>query len=191
KIQENIQRAKVERKFFSGIAPEYLEHNVALALQLHAEISGKNLLNEEQADAMLAQLVINYLRSVNTLKPDSVAAVDKVRALCKKIADNPLLELSLNDAAAKTGICRTGFTRAIKDITGMSFREFVNDCRLKHACKMLTEKDIPISDAAFASGFNNLGYFHRAFKNKFGKTPFVIKKIFRHNSFPQILNEYK
>jgi len=49
--------------------------------------------------------------------------------------------------------------------------EYVNEFRIVHATKLLSETDAPISEVCFDSGFNNFSHFNRNFKKITGKSP--------------------
>ena len=58
--------------------------------------------------------------------------------------------------------------------TGAGFTERLLDARLGYAHSMLTsarEARRKVSDIALSSGFNDLSYFHRSFRKRFGLTP--------------------
>jgi len=61
--------------------------------------------------------------------------------------------------------------RKLKSLTGLSPGEFIRNIRLKHACGMLTNTTDPISEIAYAVGFNNPKYFSSSFKSEFEMTP--------------------
>jgi len=67
--------------------------------------------------------------------------------------------------------------RYVQDLlhgTGQSFCERVMELRLQHAARLLAriaDRDRKISDVAFSSGFNDLSYFHRCYRRRFGTTP--------------------
>ena len=53
-----------------------------------------------------------------------------------------------------------------------SLIEFLNDCRLPHAAKLLAERpDLPIADVARESGFPSADTFSRNFRQKYALTP--------------------
>lgn len=58
-----------------------------------------------------------------------------------------------------------------KKQTGVSFLEYLNSKRLKHARMLLESSPENIMDIAIKSGFNNVTYFNRLFKSKYGMTP--------------------
>ena len=56
-------------------------------------------------------------------------------------------------------------------MTGFSSNDFIRNIRLKHACQMLKDKSITISEVAYATGFSDQRYFAKCFKNEFNMTP--------------------
>jgi YesN/AraC family two-component response regulator len=61
--------------------------------------------------------------------------------------------------------------RKLKALTDLSPGEFIRNVRLKHACEMLVNTNDPISEIAYALGFNNPKYFSSCFKAEFEVTP--------------------
>lgn len=68
--------------------------------------------------------------------------------------------------------------RKIKDITGMSVKEFIMDIRLKRAVQLIRESDYNISEISMMTGFINPKYFSVCFKRHFDMTPSEYKKKF-------------
>jgi AraC-like DNA-binding protein len=54
---------------------------------------------------------------------------------------------------------------------GASFTSRLNELRLRKAAELLTMTSRRISDIAFECGFNDLSYFNRSFRRRFGLTP--------------------
>ncbi|CAI8805168.1 MULTISPECIES: AraC family transcriptional regulator [Methylococcus] len=62
--------------------------------------------------------------------------------------------------------------------TGESFTEMVNRLRLERARRLLCDpkhRHLRIGEVAFTSGFNDLSYFNRLFRRRFGETPGTFK----------------
>ena len=59
---------------------------------------------------------------------------------------------------------------------GVGFIAYLNDFRLEIAAQMLLAADTNIMDIASACGFDNLSYFNRSFKKKYGVTPGRFRK---------------
>ena len=54
--------------------------------------------------------------------------------------------------------------------------EFIRNIKLKHACLMLKDKSISISEVAYAVGFSDPKYFTSCFKSEFNLTPSEYQK---------------
>ena len=57
--------------------------------------------------------------------------------------------------------------------------------------ELLANTDMLISEIALSCDFNNIGYFHRAFHNKYNYTPGRMRNILQQNRFPYLLKEYR
>ncbi|OAS19027.1 AraC family transcriptional regulator [Paenibacillus oryzisoli] len=86
-------------------------------------------------------------------------------------------ELRLEDAAKQAGLAPNYFSLVFHKMTGISFQIYLQGLRLQFAKSLLQASDIPITEICFASGFNTLTHFERAFKQKYGSSP----RTFRSN----------
>ncbi|KRF06527.1 hypothetical protein ASG89_18895 [Paenibacillus sp. Soil766] len=80
-------------------------------------------------------------------------------------------ELRLEDAAKQAGLAPNYFSLVFHKMTGISFQIYLQGLRLQFAKSLLQASDIPITEICFASGFNTLTHFERAFKQKYGSSP--------------------
>jgi signal transduction histidine kinase/CheY-like chemotaxis protein/AraC-like DNA-binding protein len=69
------------------------------------------------------------------------------------------------------GIGRNQLQRKIKSVTGYTPVEYIRLLRLENARKMLMRGEVTVSEAAFASGFNQVSYFSKAYKVHFNVSP--------------------
>ena len=58
----------------------------------------------------------------------------------------------------------------------MSPMEYVNGCRIRAACRMLHQTEMPISDIAVACGFRTGSYFTQVFQEAMGTAPKDYRK---------------
>lgn len=63
------------------------------------------------------------------------------------------------------------FNRLIKENTGKTYSEYVQEIRLAEAVNNLRQTSLPVEDIAHKVGYNNIGYFYKIFKENYGMTP--------------------
>ncbi|MDL2221599.1 helix-turn-helix domain-containing protein [Parabacteroides sp. OttesenSCG-928-N08] len=70
---------------------------------------------------------------------------------------------------------------AIKETLGFTFTEYMNELRLAHAKKLLTDihENDTIETIAFESGFKTRSTFHRQFREKYEISPDEYRKLIR------------
>lgn len=62
-------------------------------------------------------------------------------------------------------------SRIIKKLTGKTYTELIQAKRLSQAIFLLNNTRISVNDIGYAVGYDNLSYFYRIFKKKYGDTP--------------------
>ncbi len=80
-------------------------------------------------------------------------------------------QIPLGQALRLAGMSKATFARQFRRHAGRPFSAFVNQVRLDHACRALVGSGASVSEAAFASGFNSLSYFNRAFRSAYKCSP--------------------
>jgi AraC-like DNA-binding protein len=82
--------------------------------------------------------------------------------------------LSIDSLAVQVGIKRHNVSVAINRCTQKNFNTFVNEYRIKHIIRVLSDNDrrpLSVEGVAFASGFSEPRNFYRVFKKITGLTP--------------------
>lgn len=87
------------------------------------------------------------------------------------IFENFRQDISLNDVAAIANMNRQAFCRYFKSRTQKTFVEFLNEVRISHACRLLTESNQAVANLAYDCGFNSITNFNRIFKEIKGISP--------------------
>ena len=80
-------------------------------------------------------------------------------------------QISLDEMASAMGMGRVPFFHKLRSITTKTPAEVVRELRLKHACTLLINTDINMSELAIKVGVMTAENFSNIFKEKFGMTP--------------------
>lgn len=92
-----------------------------------------------------------------------------VEQVNKIIADNLTnTDFEIEMIAQGLGMSRTVFFKKVKTVMGMSPGDMVKEYKLNHAVELLKHSNLSITDVAYQSGFNDVGYFGKCFRKKFG-----------------------
>ncbi|MBO5221361.1 MAG: helix-turn-helix domain-containing protein [Clostridia bacterium] len=125
-----------------------------------------------------AETVASYVRMLYQQFP--IPASDRSGYLVQRMkeyaADNFLFDLPLSRLAELFHYNEKYLGRKFKEETGETFRQYVNLLRLRHARKMLHTTTSDVVEIALASGFDNVSYFNRLFKARYGITPTEYRK---------------
>ncbi|MEK6249926.1 MAG: AraC family transcriptional regulator [Planctomycetales bacterium] len=87
--------------------------------------------------------------------------------------------LRQTDLAQAAGLSSAAFSRNFRSATGTTLVDYINDLRIGHACRLLAETPMPITDICFDSGFANLSNFNRCFRRRRRMTPSQFRSQFR------------
>lgn len=84
--------------------------------------------------------------------------------------------IRLEEMAREVNMTVPAFCRYFKKISRKTFTQFTNEYRVVHACKLLAENQLTVSEVCMESGFNNFSHFNRLFKELTGKSPSAYRK---------------
>jgi AraC-like DNA-binding protein len=80
-------------------------------------------------------------------------------------------DMNVSLLCSELNVGKTSLTAKIKEVTGMTPREFIEDVRLKHAAEMLRDNVYRIAEISDNLAFSNPNYFSQRFKRKYGVSP--------------------
>jgi AraC-like DNA-binding protein len=106
---------------------------------------------------------------------------ERVDRVCRHLNDRVTEGVTLAEAARVAHLSIPAFSRAFRRTTGKTLVGYLHELRTGLACRALIESERPVSDIAFASGFNNLSNFNRRFRSLKGMSPRDYRRAFRPN----------
>ena len=127
-----------------------------LSILNELSVSDRRVLVSNQFDSQLV---------VRTSKSRRIATV------CNYIERNYAKTVNLSEVASLVSMSDSAFSHFFKKRTNISFKDYLTNVRISHACQLLTKTTHSVAEICFACGFNNLSNFIRIFKKKKGSTP--------------------
>ena len=100
-----------------------------------------------------------------------------MKLILKYIENNYMNKITIEDIAQEVGLSQSHFMKYFKNTMGTSFIEYLNEYRLTMASRLLLSSDSSVLAIAEEVGFENLSYFNRTFKKRFGQTPREYRKL--------------
>lgn len=107
---------------------------------------------------------------------------DRMGQVYEYVMHNFQGKVNLEEAAQLSNLSVSAFSRFFKSRVNKSFSDFLTEVRISHACKLLHETDLNISEISYECGFFTLSNFNKLFKDRIKKTPVEYRKEYL-NSF--------
>ncbi|MDR0896433.1 MAG: PocR ligand-binding domain-containing protein [Oscillospiraceae bacterium] len=96
---------------------------------------------------------------------------ETIRRAIAHIARHYAEPLTLETVAAEAGLSPAYFSTLFKQVSGVSFRAYLNQVRVEESKRLLSATDYPLVDIAMAMGFTDQSYYSKVFKKYTGLTP--------------------
>ena len=85
-------------------------------------------------------------------------------------------EISLKEFGEQFHLSEKYVSQYFKEHFHITFSKYVTYLRLEHAKQLLQNSDIPVTEVAMLSGYQNVSYFIRSFKKTYGVSPLKYRK---------------
>ena len=103
---------------------------------------------------------------------------DRMNNILQYMLNNFQKNIDLNKIASIANLSPNAFCRYFKLRTNKTYSSFLIEIRITHACKLLTETTLSVSDVCYQSGFNNFSNFNRPFKKITTLTPLKYRSSY-------------
>jgi AraC-like DNA-binding protein len=131
-------------------------------------------------NAHFMMLVVLLSRAYNLPSSDEKSDVINIAKSVSYMESNYASAISIAQLAALSNLSPRHFTRVFHDTYQTTPGNYILQLRLQHACRLLKNSSVSISEAALMSGFNDSNYFSRQFHRFFFMTP----RQYRSQSHP-------
>jgi len=96
--------------------------------------------------------------------------------VCRSIKLN-FNAISLDEAAQRLDLSSSYFSRIFKEITGMTWREYMLAVKIEKGKELLRDPLKSIKEIAYELGYNNPAHFSLMFKRRVGLSPTEYRKV--------------
>lgn len=117
------------------------------------------------------------LISENTILDQEQHKIEIMKKILSYVESHYTAKITLDDLAGCANMNSQYFCRFFKTIVGKTPIEYVNQYRIDKAAILLENTDAKIINVCFETGFNNVSYFIKKFKEYKGYVPSEFKEI--------------
>ena len=144
-----------------------------------------DLINYYEKDGNSFAALCKMFEIFSHIIPNRVLKTEQSNILNKSIEyieKNYMNDISVEDIAANFNISRCQLYRIFSSFVNMSPSNYIISYRINHAAELLRTTDLPISDIARLSGFNDSANFYQQFKKIYHRGPKEFRKFVKENS---------
>jgi AraC-like DNA-binding protein len=120
------------------------------------------------------ELLLEVLASANAHTVPAGEA--RLVALRRDMQAHPESAYAVEDLARQAGMAPTHFIARFRALAGLPPRQFLLDCRMKAARRLLQQTAAPVTEIALQLGFCTSQHFASLFKRHTGVTPLACRK---------------
>lgn len=143
---------------------------------LELEFFSKELGYRTRINHLIDELLITAVRHLskqNNLRRDFPQTFLKLEQTLRENLSHPW---SVEEMAGLVGLGTTAFTEKAKAFSGFSPLNYLINIRISEAIKLLSRKDLSLTDIALETGFYSSQHFSSTFKKLTGYTPREFRK---------------
>ncbi|MDN4526650.1 AraC family transcriptional regulator [Fictibacillus fluitans] len=141
------------------------------------EIRNPSLLSDSSIKLYIGLLMIELIKHSDKLKRNEVYSSRQFIMLeTMKYIDKNYRNASLYELAHQLNQSYHSLSKHIKNATNCTFKSLVQEKRLTIARQLLENTDLSIAEIVDRTGYDNVSYFYRIFRDKFGHTPKELRE---------------
>lgn len=143
--------------------------------QIQRELTERKPFFELQCCESIASLMIRIFRGeelTERKEAEEGSSISRYKNLLDEL-ENKYSYITFSDAAAFMGLSEPYFSKFFRKISGMTFSQYLNSVKLRHAIAMLQDRksDLSVTEISTLCGFDTIRHFNRVFKDITGMPP--------------------
>ena len=172
-----LQNRKIELVAFRGNTP--WQRAVIQKLRL-LTVAQQAPDNEFQTRSLLSEIWLQLLGELRdgeaANRPGVPRNQERLLTMMAFVQDHCDEKLTLEDIAAAASVSKRECLRCFQTGIHQSPMEYLTDCRIDIAKKLLRTTDLPVTQIGLQTGFCSGAYFSKIFRENCGMTPLAYRK---------------
>ena len=140
------------------------------------ELTNNNGRQTYMATAHLISIITKIGQTISSGSDDFYKNNGRIYRSLSHIHQNYNTPLLIETLAEIEHVTASHFRAVFKSCTGFSPKEYITNLRIRHACRLIAQEELSISQVAGAVGYRDPLYFSRLFKMRTGQMPTDYKK---------------
>ncbi|WP_017314916.1 helix-turn-helix domain-containing protein [Mastigocladopsis repens] len=162
---------------FATSDPLLQQIGLALKAELESDGMGSRVYIESLATTLCLHLLKHYSVSSTKIAIHSEGLSSlKLRQAIEYINQNLEKDLGLAEISTALGVSMYHFSRLFKQSTGYSPHQYVMNCRIERAKRLLAKTEEAIDEICQQVGFQSQSHFTNVFRKLIGTTPKAYRK---------------
>lgn len=144
----------------------------SLVERIITELYTPSIMSKATIKLLVGLLIVELVKNSHNIETYSVDNYEKMIIIqCLKYIDEFYQKGNLFEIANKLNQPHYKLSKLIKKHTKMTFKELLQEKKLSKAVELLKVTEYPIVEVIELVGYENLTYFYKIFKEKYGVTP--------------------
>lgn len=136
----------------------------------------KDMFAAPLANAQLASALVYSIQAQRYTMVSDVNQVVFEGSTLDGFIDAHYMDVTLKQAADYFGFNENYFSTLVKNKTGKSFVDHVNERRMIEAKRLLAQPDISLKEVIHAIGYTSKSFFYKKFSEYYGTTPAAMRQ---------------
>ena len=156
-------------------AKELCEQLIEIYMAKKDESESK-IATQVRTKIILLQFILEMWKKGFVIENDTNGRNTVEKEMVSYVQQNFTGKISLKEFGEQFHLSEKYISRYFKEHFHIALSQYVTYLRLEHAKQLLQDTDIPITEVAMQSGYQNVSYFIRSFKKTYGVSPLKYKK---------------
>ena len=156
-------------------AKELCEQLIEIYMAKKDESESK-IATQVRTKIILLQFILEMWKKGFVIENDTSGRNTVEKEMVSYIQQNFTGKISLREFGEQFHLSEKYISRYFKEHFHITLSQYVTYLRLEHAKQLLQDTDIPVTDVAMRSGYQNVSYFIRSFQKAYAVSPLKYRK---------------